>query len=308
MLLLPYKLDANLYRVPFVTLVVCAVCVLTFLMQLDSAHKSQARLQAFCAEGLTSMQRTLLERVDDDEESGCAEILVAARRSDDPGDAIDAFAEESTLPVYDDADQDLRFKQAAFRDAYLRFAAAVPEDLTSRLEDRPGSFDLRRMVTSSFAHASWMHLIGNLFFFFAFACCVECVLGPLHFVGCFLAMCFAAGIAYRHGMPPGGALPTIGLSGVCMGMMALLTVLLPRSQVWCLFWVFVWVRRFTLPVILIAALYIGWNVYAVRNDEGTEINYAAHVGGAVAGIVLGILYRLFARSRMDAIAAVADVA
>ena len=85
-----------------------------------------------------------------------------------------------------------------------------------------------------------------------------------------------------------------------MGMMALLTTLLPRARIWCFFWFLFWVRWFTLPVLVIVAWQVGWNVYDLHHhDASSHINYMAHVSGAITGFVLGMLYRLFAQQRLS---------
>jgi membrane associated rhomboid family serine protease len=56
---------------------------------------------------------------------------------------------------------------------------------------------------------------------------------------------------------------------------------------------------FPLPILVIAAWHIGWNVYDLSHpDPDSRINYMAHVSGAVTGIVLGLLYRMFAPQRL----------
>lgn len=308
MILVPYKLDADLRRVPFLTLLVIGLCIFTFVSQLQSQARTSARMQAFCTTGLSMNQRAIVEHIDDERvEGSCESVFTAVRRSTDPDTALATLAGESNLDLYGDPAQDELYRLTELQRAWLAFQQRVPEDLTERLEYRPGELNIPRMLTSTFAHGSPLHLIGNLFFFFAFASCVECVLGPAHFMLCFLLMAIVSSLTFSSSAAGATGIPAIGLSGVCMGMMAMLTVLLPRAKMWCFFWFLIWVRRFALPVLLIAVWYIGWNVYDLRHDSGSDVNYAAHVGGAVAGIVLGTMYRMLAAKRVDAVAAVADL-
>jgi len=199
-----------------------------------------------------------------------------------------------------DRKKDVAYKQAAIKYGYDEFVSLVPRDLTDKLAFRPGEYDIVGMFTSTFAHASWDHLIGNLIFFFIFASCVECAMGYAGFVAAFLLMAVVTSAAYSHSVAGTDAPPSIGLSGVAMGMMALLTVMLPRARIWCFLWFFFFFRRFTLPVLVIAAWHIGWNVWDLNHaDPSSHINYMAHVSGAVTGIVLGVLYRLFAPRRLQ---------
>lgn len=66
---------------------------------------------------------------------------------------------------------------------YRAFAESAPPLLTARLWHDRSRFDPLGMLTSSFAHARWDHVIFNLIFFLAFAAAVELMLGPVLFLG-----------------------------------------------------------------------------------------------------------------------------
>ena len=63
--------------------------------------------------------------------------------------------------------------------AYDDFKSSVKPSLTERLAYDPASYNVWHMVTAAFAHASWIHIIGNLMFFFAFGVTVEIVIGSV---------------------------------------------------------------------------------------------------------------------------------
>jgi membrane associated rhomboid family serine protease len=198
------------------------------------------------------------------------------------------------LDFYRDRQQDIHYKEDALRAGFNDFETFVPKELTDKLAYRPDRYNLITMVTSTFAHANLSHLIGNLIFFFIFASCVECALGVVNFSTAFLLMVIVTSLAYSHGVSASDASPAIGLSGVAMGMMALLTTLLPRARIWCFFWFLFFFRRFTLPVLVIAAWQIGWNIYELAHkDPLSHINYVAHVSGA-SPARLGASYRWIA--------------
>jgi len=309
MILVPYRLDAGLYKVPVLTILVCVICVATFLSQLGSRERYQASVREFCGSDLSVYQKAIVDHIDDETTgSDCAKIFMAIRNSDNREEQVASLAAAvKGLDFYPDSDKDLKYKEDTLRAGFERYETSVPIELTERIAYKPGQYNVATMITSTFAHGSWIHLIGNLFFFFAFATCVECVLGTLNFSLCFLLMAIVSSLAYSHSVASGAdALPAVGLSGVAMGMMALLTVLVPRARVWCFFWFLLWVRRFTLPILLVATWYIAWNIYDVRHDMDSNINYVAHVSGAITGIILGVLYRMFAKNRMDSLSAVAE--
>lgn len=300
MIFFPYRLDVSLSTIPVLTILVCLICLLTFLSQKESSVDFEKNLASYCTQRLDPNLHAMLDRIDDDKiDRGCENVFMGLRRSSDHDQVISALAAEvANLDFYADKAQDLKYKEGALKAGFADFEAQVPSQLTERLAYRPDRYNVITMITSTFAHASWEHLLGNLFFFFIFASCVECVLGVVHFSLCFVLMAIATSLAYS--VSAADAMPTIGLSGVAMGMMALLTTLLPHAGIRCFFWFLLYVRRFTLPVIVIAIWHIGWNVYDLHNDPSSDINYMAHVSGAITGIVLGILYRTLSPRRLEA--------
>jgi len=302
MLFLPYKLDVSLYRIPYLTILACLICVVTFLFQLRSDARFTDHLQTYCARDLDANLRAMLASTSDATLGlGCESLFMTLRESKDRDAMFSRFAGDvHNLDFYRDKAADLKYKEDSLRSAYAEFESLVPRELTDKLAYRPDGYNVIAMVTSTFAHSSWDHLLGNLFFFFIFAACVESVLGPMQFFISFMVMTFATSLAYSHSSDPGDALPTIGLSGVVMGMMVLLTTLLPQARIWCFFWFLLIVRRFTLPVLVIVAWYVGWNIYDLyHHDASSRINYMAHVSGAITGFALGLLYRFFSPGRLN---------
>lgn len=302
MFFFPYKLDINLSRIPLLTILVCLACIATFLFQLKSQTAFVESVKSYCAQDIDANLRAMLNAVDDDEiEKGCANVFLGIRAAHDRDHKISELAREvSGLDFYPDKDADIKYKESAIRYGFDSFETLVPKQLTEKLEYQPDRYNVVAMVTSTFAHGSWSHLIGNLVFFFIFASCVECALGYMYFTLSFLAMTVVTSLAYSHNVAATEALPSIGLSGVAMGMMAMLTTILPRARVWCFFWILFFFRRFTLPVLVIAAWYIGWNIWDLTHrPPNSHIDYMAHVSGAVCGIFLGALYRIVARKSVQ---------
>lgn len=77
-----------------------------------------------------------------------------------------------------------------------------------------------------------------------------------------------------------------------MGMMAMLATMLPGIRIRCVLWLIFFVKTFRIPALILAGWYVGWNIYDLHTIGGkSHINYAAHTGGAIAGIILGLAYR-----------------
>lgn len=80
------------------------------------------------------------------------------------------------------------------------------------------------IISSTFLHAGWEHLFGNMFVLFFFGRKVEDLIGPWKFVLFYLVCAFAAGITSILGgvaLPvTQGKIPSLGASGAIMGVMA----------------------------------------------------------------------------------------
>jgi membrane associated rhomboid family serine protease len=92
------------------------------------------------------------------------------------------------------------------------------------------------------------------------------------------------------------ALPTVGLSGIVMGMIALFVYFIPQARISCFLWLVVFYRRFAIPAWILAAWYIGWDLYTeLRGAADTRVNVIAHLSGAAIGFLLG--FTLFREKR-----------
>lgn len=306
MLFFPYKLDADLYRVPFLTVFVCLACVFVFVQQRSADSGYGQRVAQHCRSGVDPNLQAIFAQISIGSERGCVPVLLALRDAGNREAMVAALAvQPHDLVFHTDRAKDLEYKTAKLTQAVSDFDLAVPPPLTGDLAYDPSQLDVVRMMTSTFAHAGWSHLIGNLIFFFIFASFVESAVGYLYYAVIFVVIAIAASLAYSYSVGASSeALPSIGLSGVVMGMLALITALMPRAHVRCFFWFLLFVRRFRIPLLLLAAWYVGWDIYShYFGDGASNTNYVAHIGGAAAGLAIGLLFRWIHRDRMRELAA-----
>src|SRR5476651_2405725 len=97
----------------------------------------------------------------------------------------------------------------------------------------PADFRPVTLVTSMFLHASWMHVIGNMWYLWIFGDNVEDRLGHGRFILFYLLCGFVAAIG-QIAMDPTSMLPTIGASGAIAGVMGAYFVLYPHSRVYAI--------------------------------------------------------------------------
>ncbi len=305
MFFFPYRLDIHLYRLPFLTILVCLICAATFASQLKSANEFERNQTLFCHARSNPNLRAIFSGVSDaDVEPDCASVLEAVRRAPDHAQELSKLAGEiPRLTFFPDPQADTAYKRRLLDEAYTAFEPFVPVQLTERLAYGTHRFDFVAMLGSTFAHGDLGHILGNLFFFLIFASCVESALNPWQFIAAFVVLAVVTSLAYSYSMGDAEIVPSIGLSGVAMGMMTFVTTLLPRARMWCVLWVIVFFRRFRVPLLLIAAWQVGWNIYDLHHVEvGDNINYVAHVSGALCGIAMGVLYRILAPQRVESMA------
>lgn len=162
----------------------------------------------------------------------------------------------------------------------------------------PADPSFTTMVTSMFLHGGVLHIVGNMFFFWMFGDNVEDVLGAYAFLFVYLVCGFSAtGLHYLFNVD--STIPCIGASGAISGIVGVYFIFFPRVRTDLVFYFF----RFRLGVIsTTASVAIGvWFVEQTALGLATEytalksyvaIAFWAHVGGLVAGIVLGVVFRL----------------
>lgn len=134
-------------------------------------------------------------------------------------------------------------------------------------------------VTSTFLHANWAHLSGNLFFLYIFGKLIEEEEGVLGVVSTYLITGIGANLASVFLQR--GPIVSLGASGAVFGLFAV-SVLVKLSLNW----------RSILEVLILGQFVIGrvlGEVQQVGLQDG--INRIAHLGGAMAGVVLVLALR-----------------
>lgn len=306
MIFFPYKADVELQRWPVLTVLTALACLLVFVQQVSSADAHSDALEAYCTETTRRSIETIVRYLPEEDARHPCLVMLRIHRAPDHDAEIDAIAAESSPVPFFKTERDGReYIGGVLREQYGSFARRVPHDLSESLVYRPNEIDFIRMLTSVFSHGDWGHLIGNLVFFYAFAATVEVIGGYLFFSGMIVTLAISTSLAYTYSVAGSSdALPTLGLSGVVMGMIGFVAAVVPTLGIRCFYWFLLFVRTFSLPALLLAAWYVGWDVYDLntRGDE-SSINYVAHVGGAATGALIGVIFRFMRRDYLKSITA-----
>jgi membrane associated rhomboid family serine protease len=145
------------------------------------------------------------------------------------------------------------------------------------------------LVTHMFLHGGWMHLAGNMLFLWIYGDNLEEQMGPVAFLGFYLAGGFAAALCQ---MLPDlrSFIPMVGASGAIAAVMGGYLLMFPRAKVDVLFIFVIFFRIWALPAWVVLGIWMGLQVFsglAVPTDQG-GVAYWAHAGGFVAGLLLTV--------------------
>ena len=148
------------------------------------------------------------------------------------------------------------------------------------------------ILTSMFMHASWMHIIGNMIYLWAFGREIENVMGPVRFAIFYLIGGVVAMSAQIIG-DPFSRIPALGASGAIAAVMGAFLITFPRDRIRTLVFFFIFFRITLIP----AALLIGFwflmqvlNVGVVAQAKTGGVAYLAHIGGFLFGVIAARLF------------------
>jgi membrane associated rhomboid family serine protease len=290
MFILPFQVEFRLARLPIATVMVCVLCLGVFLEQRASATRWHDAIERSCDHADETLLWLLAQHSPAPVGSQCRQLAAELLRAGDARAQIAATAEDwAVLPFSRRAGgrDGVAATLSTYWEALARLGGSPP--LTPRLIYPPRSWNPWRMVTAALAHAGWGHLLGNLFFFYLFGATVEAVLGSARYLGFLFGLAIGTHLVYSLASLGSAAPPTLGLSGVVYGVLALFAYFLPDARIRC---VYGWLLRIgftSLSAWFVALWYVGGDALSLLldgNDGG--VNFLAHVSGAVIAIAIGM--------------------
>ena len=292
---LPVKADFSLPRFPILTVLVCVVCLGVFLKQQSDWHDFGMAMERFCNASRTHLETIVFDRISASQEAaGCADIMYSIANDPARGEAeVIADMAEQMRPLTGFSPADSRdYVSRMLEDEVRRYKTLVPADPDEGLAYYTGSWNPLTMVTASFAHGDWGHILFNLVFFFAFAATVEVLIGSLWYTVFVLADSWFIGITGSLAAAATGEhYWTLGLSGVVMGMMGLFAFLLPKGRIKCYYFIIIIFGSIAIPGWMLAIWYIGGDVIALlANEDQGMVNVMAHVMGGLGGYLFGVAF------------------
>jgi membrane associated rhomboid family serine protease len=149
------------------------------------------------------------------------------------------------------------------------------------------------LLTSMFMHGGWLHLFGNMLFLWIFGDNVEHRIGHVPYLVFYVLAGLVASFAQIL-VNTDSFIPTLGASGAISGVLGAYLVMFPTNRVTVL------MLRFPMQVPAIVAIGLwavfqfinGIGAFAVTEETGGGVAYMAHIGGFVAGVLAGLLFRV----------------
>jgi len=152
--------------------------------------------------------------------------------------------------------------------------------------------DAPTLFSSMFMHAGWLHLGGNMLYLWIFGDNVEDRFGHIKYL-IFYLLCGLAAAAAQLLFSLGSNVPNLGASGAIAGVLGAYLLMFPQRRVRVLLYSGI----SEVPALIVIGLWFvlqlfsGVGSIAGAGQTGGGVAYMAHIGGFVAGLSLGFLFR-----------------
>jgi membrane associated rhomboid family serine protease len=290
MLLIPIGQEhATVRRQPWVSYTLIALCSLVFMGfdLLGSQRETRAQLRRTGREIYELLVRhpylTIPEKV---------AVLLPQESREQLGRAGRRIRERNQLPR-----EELIAREQAQLDelggllnTQLR---ALPEQRFGYVPARRGAFTV---LTSLFMHAGWLHLVGNMLFFFLSGPFIEDLYGRPLFTGLYLLGGVAATMTHAVAHPD-SLVPLVGASGAIAAVMGAFLVRLGTRRIEFLFLpipILPMIRtHFFMPAYAVLPFWFGEQLlFAGADSDSSGTAWWCHIGGFVFGLAVAIALRI----------------
>jgi membrane associated rhomboid family serine protease len=156
--------------------------------------------------------------------------------------------------------------------------------------------DGRSILLSMFLHGGWAHLLGNMLYLWIFGDNVEERLGRGRYVLFYLFCGWFATMAHAFSNKL-SVVPSIGASGAIAGVLGAYLVMFPHARVLTVIPLGFFIRIAELPALFVLGfwfvlqLFSGTLSLGAQSAQSAGVAWFAHIGGFVAGMVVGRMAR-----------------
>jgi len=155
----------------------------------------------------------------------------------------------------------------------------------------PAHFRPVTLVTSMFMHASFLHILGNMIFLWAFGKSLEDAMGHVKFFSFYMLCGIIAGIVQMY-FSADSRVPTVGASGAIAGVMGAYLLKFPRAYIHTLIFIIFFVTTTEIPAWFFVVFWFGTQLLGGYGSLTTTqvasggTAWFAHIGGFLAGMLL----------------------
>jgi membrane associated rhomboid family serine protease len=142
--------------------------------------------------------------------------------------------------------------------------------------------EYKRLFTSAFLHADTTHLLFNMLSFYFFAPTLSLVVGELPMVLIYLGSLLGGNLLSLFMQRNNGDYSAIGASGAVSGIVFAAIAVLPGMNLYLFF------IPIAIPAYLYGLMYMLYSINGIRK-QSDNIGHEAHLGGAIVGVLLGIV-------------------
>ena len=158
------------------------------------------------------------------------------------------------------------------------------------------------LLTCMFLHATWIHLVTNMWFLWLFGYAVEDRLGQALFL--FLYLCGGVVASLTHwALTPNSITPLIGASGAIAGVLGAYAVTWPLARISTFIFLVAFFTVVDVPAMVVLGVWFVAQVMAgqalANHAVAGGVAWWAHVGGFLAGMTLMPLLCLLFGGRGD---------
>jgi membrane associated rhomboid family serine protease len=178
-------------------------------------------------------------------------------------------------------------------DAFVTRWSAIPVDIFA-------GHHWITILTAMFMHASWLHIIGNMVFLWAFGPEIEDAMNPFRYLAFYLIGGLVAMLA-QIAANSTSTVPNLGASGAIAAVMGAFLVTYPRDEIRSVLFIFVFVRITMIPAAFLIGFWFLTQLFSagtVATAQTGGVAYLAHVGGFIFGAVTARLFE--GPQRLDA--------
>jgi membrane associated rhomboid family serine protease len=136
--------------------------------------------------------------------------------------------------------------------------------------------DQKRMITSGFLHADFMHLIFNMLALLSFGNVIIETFGNLFFLTTYFASLLLGNLLTLYFQKHNYNYRAVGASGAVTGILYSSILMYPDMQI-SLFFI-----PIGIPAYIFGFIYLLYSIYGMK-AQNDNIGHTAHIGGALAG-------------------------